>query len=205
MGIDHKVEPLTHSKIETASAAMAKAFLDYPLLVWLIPDIEERKRFTYPYARKVIEYGLRYGKTYTEPSLTSAVVYLPPKSTEMTFIRLVRSGFFLPILRLSPNKFSRFVAYNLAAGKVHKKRLSCPHWYFFMIGVDPLQRKTGIGAALIEKGLQHADEERLPCYLETHVASNVVYLEKYGFNLVEETELIKGAPHNWAMIRSARL
>jgi len=150
---------------------------------------------------KALEYGLRYGEVYSDADVSSAAVWLPPGKTTMRLDRLVRSGFALAPFKLGLSRAFRFIAFNSAAEKVHKAHLSCGHWYLLMIGVDPSRQHAGIGTALIEQGMRRADTQALPCYLETHVELNVRYFQKHGFCVVEEAELLKGGPHNWAMVR----
>jgi ribosomal protein S18 acetylase RimI-like enzyme len=201
MRSDHTVGPLVRSNVDLAAAAMARAFHDYPLFLWLRPDLGRRIRYIQWFMHKALEYGLRYGRVYSDAGTSSAAVWLPPGKTTMTFDRLVRSGFALVPFKLGLSGAFRFIAFNSAAEKIHKAYLSSGHWYLLMIGVDPSQQHAGIGTALIEQGVRRADAQALPCYLETHVESNVRYFQKHGFRLVEKAELLRGGPHNWAMIR----
>ncbi len=48
-----------------------------------------------------------------------------------------------------------------------------PHLYLAVLGADPSAQGQGVGSALLRAGLQLADEERWPAYLETATERNV--------------------------------
>ncbi|MGZ5348523.1 MAG: GNAT family N-acetyltransferase, partial [Solirubrobacterales bacterium] len=63
-------------------------------------------------------------------------------------------------------------------------------------------QRSGAGTALIRPGLERADAEGMPCYLETQRRSNIPFYERFGFELVEEVGL-DDSPRLWLMWRSA--
>ncbi len=204
MRIDHKVGPLARCNADLAVATLASAFRDYPILLWLNRSQDERARYARCLMRKALEYGLRYGAVFSDVSISGVSIWLPPGNTTMTFGRIVKSGYLYVPFTLGLTNAIRFISFNAAAEEIHKARLPGAHWYLLAIGVDPSLQHAGIGTALIEHGVQCADSQRLPCYLETHVESNIKYFEKHGFRLTEGRELFKGAPRNWSMVREAR-
>ena len=52
--------------------------------------------------------------------------------------------------------------------------------------------------------LQQADEDGLPCYLETFVADNVPFYEHRGFQMVEAGVDPESQVAFWAMLREPR-
>jgi hypothetical protein len=52
-----------------------------------------------------------------------------------------------------------------------------------------------------------ADEQGLPCYLETETAANVAYYRHHGFEVRSEWTLATDdadGPHMWGMLRLSR-
>ena len=74
-----------------------------------------------------------------------------------------------------------------------------PIWYLDQIGVEPARQGEGIGASLMELGLERARNDGLPAFLETGVAGNVAYYERFGFRLTLHDDAPLGGPHIWFM------
>lgn len=78
-----------------------------------------------------------------------------------------------------------------------------PHWYLALLAVDPEWQGRGLGGRLIQSGLDRADEDGLPAYLETQKESNVSWYARYGFDLTRTIE-IAGVPPVWCLTRPPR-
>jgi GNAT superfamily N-acetyltransferase len=76
-----------------------------------------------------------------------------------------------------------------------------PHWYGFLLGVDPVFQGKGYASALIMPMLTRLDRERLPCYLETHKEKNVSIYKHYGFKLIHEETIPRTSINHWVMLR----
>ena len=64
-----------------------------------------------------------------------------------------------------------------------------PHWHLGPIGVLPGYQGKGIGTKLMRRFCQEVDACLAPAYLETDVVQLVPYYEKFGFELVAESEI----------------
>ncbi|WP_167829440.1 GNAT family N-acetyltransferase [Nocardia vulneris] len=64
-----------------------------------------------------------------------------------------------------------------------------PHWHIGPIGVRPDQQGQGIGRRLLAAFLAKVDAERMPAFLETDVARNVVLYRSFGFEIVARAEI----------------
>ena len=74
-----------------------------------------------------------------------------------------------------------------------------PHWYLWMLGVDPPRQGQGVGSMLLQPVLWLADRESLPCYVEADKAKNVPFYQTHGFEVVEEGDVPGGGLHYWTM------
>jgi GNAT superfamily N-acetyltransferase len=72
-------------------------------------------------------------------------------------------------------------------------------WYLDCIGVDPDRQRTGVGGALIRHGLGLAAADGAAAFLETAIATNIPYYERFGFHVVDEGDAPGGGPHIWFM------
>jgi GNAT superfamily N-acetyltransferase len=74
-----------------------------------------------------------------------------------------------------------------------------PLWHLDSVGVEPGSRGTGVGAALIEHGLELARADDAGAFLETGTPRNVPYYERFGFRIVDDADAPHGGPHIWFM------
>jgi GNAT superfamily N-acetyltransferase len=88
-------------------------------------------------------------------------------------------------------KVNRYWLWKDAQAKAQADAWDDPRGYYFcnIVTVLPEAQGKGVGRALIEEVLKTADEEDMPCYLESSRREpNVAIYEKFGFRLVREME-----------------
>lgn len=195
---------LTKARIRPAAEMFARAFQDYPLFAGLIPDASERKLLLPDIFQFMIRFGVLYGEVYaTSPDLEGISVWFSSEKAEMTLWKMIRIGG-LPLIyhyfRMG-RCISRLVAYNKYAFKLHNRHAHFPHWYLFLVGIDPKFQGRGHASALIRPMLGRIDQEHLPCYLETQNRENVSMYEHYGFELVQLDTIPGTDVNHWAMLR----
>lgn len=78
-----------------------------------------------------------------------------------------------------------------------------PHRYLALLGTDPGAQGRGVGARLVQAGLDRADAEGVPTYLETQTAANVAWYARFGFTEVG-TVRVGHAPPLWLLQREPR-
>ena len=194
---------LTRSHFGKAWEMLTRAFLDYPLMSYTVPEEDRRRRATAALYASVLRYTLLYGETYTTPGIEGAACWLPPQRPFPTFLRMVRAGMLAVPFRFGWTGFQRLQAMDHVAEARHREHAAQPHWYLWVIGVDPEHQRKGVAGRLMAPVFEHADKNGLACYLETHKESNVPVYERYGYRLASTTP-IPGHPLTvWAMLRSA--
>ena len=65
------------------------------------------------------------------------------------------------------------------------------HSHLGPIGVLPEYQNLGIGAQLMGRYCKEIDECKLPAYLETDTLTNVSFYRKFGFNIIDEFEILE--------------
>jgi len=65
------------------------------------------------------------------------------------------------------------------------------HCHLGPIGVLPEFQNLGVGTQLMERYCKLVDERKLPGYLETDTVTNVSFYRKFGFNTIEEFEVLE--------------
>jgi GNAT superfamily N-acetyltransferase len=76
-----------------------------------------------------------------------------------------------------------------------------PHAHFGPFGVEPELQGQGIGSVVLREYTRRLDEAGEHSYLETEKPQNVALYQRFGFEVIDETELF-GVP-NWFMWRES--
>jgi ribosomal protein S18 acetylase RimI-like enzyme len=195
------VAKLEATQIDEASRMLARAFFDDPMVTYITPDPEKRRRHLPWFFRLATRYGQPYGESFTTPAgVGAAAIWLPPGSTITSQIRMVRLGLLLAPFKFGLPTFLRFAKITNELERLHKRDVPPEHWYLFVLGVDPERQGQGIGGAMIAPVLERADRDRLPCYLETAKERNVTFYRKHGFEVVVEGRAGDSPPY-WTMMR----
>lgn len=78
-----------------------------------------------------------------------------------------------------------------------------PFWYLHFAGTHPSFQGHGFGGAAIRAGLERADEDGLPAYLETADEKNVALYQSFGFAVKHVWQIPEG-PMFWGMQRPGK-
>jgi ribosomal protein S18 acetylase RimI-like enzyme len=151
---------------------------------------------------RYIKLGLRYGECWrSEVSLDGVAVWMPPGATDTSVAQMLSVGFgFAPWVFRWSGLRNYLHAVSLL-DRLHEQAALGPHWYLFVIGVDPLRQHRGIGSSLLAPTLDRADAQTLPCYLETDRPEDVAFYERHQFRVHTEYSYPSGGPKGWTMIR----
>ena len=76
-----------------------------------------------------------------------------------------------------------------------------PHAHFGPFGVEPELQGRGIGSIFLREYTRRLDEAGEASYLETEKPQNVALYQRFGFEVIEEAEVL--ATPNWFMWREA--
>lgn len=184
-----------------ATVALGRAFINDPLITYVIAEDDRRRRITPDLYGGIVDYALRYGAAYTTVTVAGAACWLPPGQSSPTLLRMLRAGMWRTPLRLGWKSYQRLNAFEVQAERLHQRHATKPHWYLWALGVDPAHQGKGFGGSLLQPVLGRADAEKTHCYLETQNPKNLPFYEKHGFNVCEQREVFKDAVTTWAMLR----
>jgi ribosomal protein S18 acetylase RimI-like enzyme len=196
---------LTETQLPQATAMVARAFHNDPISVYVYPDTAERTRRLPLMFRFAFHYTLRYGEITTTPQLTGAACWLPPQNTTVSIMRLLRTGALTTSLQMGLLALRRLNNAEDYMRTTQKRCLVEPHWYLWVIGVEPACQGQGIGGMLLRAGLERADTSGLPCYLETTNPQDVPLYQKFGFTIASEGEIPGSSVWMWGMVRPRRV
>jgi GNAT superfamily N-acetyltransferase len=178
--------------------ALARSFFDDPVITWMIPDEERRRRTgARGFATWLERIYLPKGEVYTDAARTGGALWAPPGKWR------------IPVglqLRLAPRFLRLFgvgrtplILRGLAElDKSHPD--DRPHWYLAILGTDPDHQGKGVGSALMQPVLERCDADGFGAYLESSKESNVPFYRRHGFEVTGEVRLPDGPPL-WPMWR----
>lgn len=182
---------------------LARAFADDPFYVWLIPRGEQEAARTLLTFELLLErLSAELKDTYTTHDLSGAAVWKAPGELHLP---LMRQLLLLPA-------FGNLLGWRRIPGvlrmvghmeSLHRQLVPEPHFYLFLLGVDPPAQGRGLGSLLMEPTLARCDREQRRAYLETSHADNLRFYERHGFQVVNEIDR-EGWPKLWLMVREPR-
>lgn len=127
-----------------------------------------------------------FGEVYTSTHTEGAVLWLRPGETEITPEKAEKGGLVKLLPLAGKEALDRFNSIFDFLAPYHKKDAPEPHWYAFVIGVDPEFQGLGMGKALMKPVIDKACMTRIPLYLETADPANIPFYQKLGFQMVRE-------------------
>jgi len=193
---------LGKADIGPASRMLARAFVDYPLLVHAVPDPARREREAAFFAQFDLHYGIRYGEVYaTSPRMEGVAVWVPSERLPMTTRRLLGAVPWRVIAALGRGVGRRLVGPSRHIDARHEVLAPFRHWFLSLLGVAPESQRHGFAGALLRPMLAAIDARGLPCYLETMEGRNVARYEHFGFKVLEESGVPGASLTSWAMLR----
>ncbi|MFI0351915.1 GNAT family N-acetyltransferase [Actinomadura sp. 9N407] len=137
--------------------------------------------------------GLEQGRVWVEDGVGAVAVWTTPRTSGEIFAELAP--------RFAELAGDRLEAYEAAESVMAAHRPQGPSWFLGVVGVDPARQGGGLGGAVIRPGLEAAEREGVPAFLETSVARNVPFYQRLGFEVTAEYDLPDGGPRTWSMTR----
>ncbi len=179
------------------AAALARAFMDDPLIEWLMPSEARRMRSLERFFGQELRLAHRKGRALTTTGGGAAALWYPPDRWKLGIGDIVRSAP-VDLVAFGPRRLPRALAVLGAMEAVHPAE---PHWYLSVIGTDPAHQGSGAGGALVRAMTDRCDAEGLPAYLESSKESNHAFYARFGFEVVGEIPTPGGGPMQWALWR----
>ena len=99
-------------------------------------------------------------------------------------------------LRAGLSRSLRFLRVDI---EMKRRHLRAPHWYLWILGVEPELQGQGLGSELLRSLRARSEADGAPCYLETDKPTSVKLYEKHGFQVTSEETLPKVPVHLWFM------
>jgi ribosomal protein S18 acetylase RimI-like enzyme len=183
----------TIDDIPRLATTATRAFADDPVLRWFFPDDEEYFALNPTLTAYLCRRWQVTGTQWCTDDAVALAGWVPPGRPD---VDVERPTIVHPEHRLAKFESLRkaFTAHTPAE----------PHWYLNMLATHPDWQRQGLAGALMGEVFRTADEQGLPCYLETETTDNVAYYRHHGFEVRSEWDLAtehESGPHMWGMLR----
>jgi GNAT superfamily N-acetyltransferase len=173
-----------------ASSILGQAFRNYPLFEHVLPNSASRIDQMKHLCHFLLRLGMSKGMVIApSDALEGVSIWLPSKGFPNSTMEAVRAGLLNLLLHVNVRAFGRFIEIGNIKGRKRAEIVGGSYWFCDMIGVDPLLQGRGVGRYMIETQLDYLDKAKMPCYLETSEVRNIVYYQKYGFDLIYQYKI----------------
>lgn len=182
----------------TVAAMLTRAFADDPLVTWVFDragrsEAARRRFFGWYFDQFVAQ-----DTCWVESSVRGAALWALPGQWAASPLRQAQLALAMAPAVRRPVRVLRGI------GQVELAHPKEPHLYLAVLGADPAAQGQGVGSALLRTGLELADEERWPAYLETATERNVALYGRFGFEVTRRIDMPGGGPPVWLMWRAPR-
>lgn len=189
----------TAADADAAAATLARAFIDDPLICYLLPGEATRPTKMPRLFKLLFKLGLPYGCCDVTSDLGAVALWRPPNRWEIPYWQYITNA--REFLGLFGVGGALKVMSTMEV--IEKRHPHEPHWYLQAIGTDPAKQGKGYGGVVIRRQLAAADDARVPAYLESSKANNIPIYQSFGFEVTGEINLPDG-PTLWPMWRKAK-
>lgn len=199
------VRDLHPTELDRATEVLVHAFDEDPALRHVLPDAEVRRRVGPRLARAWLTYAMRYGRVFVTDGLEGVALRRPPGQEHLSVWGLIVCGF-LPVLwALGPRAVWKLLVAGHVTDARHQAAVSEPHWYCWLLAVDPKHQGEGHGGALIRHTFAQADRQGRLCYLETSSERALSCHRRHGWEVVDAGVVPGTDLMVWNMVRRPAL
>jgi GNAT superfamily N-acetyltransferase len=192
---------MVRDDIAPLTSVLARAFDADPFINWFVLQDERRQaRFEETFRTVLERMSRQLIASFTTPLREGCAVWKRPGEHAIGWreqLGLLPAFGRVMGWRGVP-RFVRLMDYSQA---LHDRFVPEPHFYLFVLGVDPHQQSRGVGSRLLQPILAQCDGENRRAYLETARAENVPFYARHGFHVAHVVEE-PGFPKLWLMVRN---
>ena len=188
-----RVRVADQGDIEPVVRTLVRAFEDYPLMRQTISAVDYLDRLARYHRLFLTGIALPHGRIWTTDDHSAVAVWTTPTTRTDLFPSLAAE-----FIDIAGDRAGLAATYEQAMGILRPRE---PVWFLNVVGVEPTRQGQGLGRAVITPGLQAADADDAPAFLETQDPANVAFYEHLGFDVIAELHLPGNGPVHWAMWR----
>lgn len=184
----------------TYSDILSNAFFSDPIYQNAIRNENKRNKILSALFKSIINYGLFFGKTYIVKGKGIAL-WLPPGEERISLARALKAGMYKTPFEVGIPALLRISQFSRISEKMHHEFASEPHWYLFLLAIDPEYQRIGLGKRLMQPILNLADQQNQICYLDTSNPLAVKFYLQHGFQIAAEAHTPISGISIWGLRR----
>ena len=196
-----KVIEINKQHMDQAAETLALSFKDDPIFRYIFKTKEAYNKNAKWLFSTWVRWSVMFGKAWMTEDGNAVVLFRALGNADMSLWSMIRAGMLPTPFRLGFAAFRRF--YFEIVSTLDRKHTEVmgktPHWYGWMIGVNPEHR--GIGRHLMKHCAEIADEAQLPVFLETATDVNVSIYDYKGFEIKAKVTIAEGNFTLYFMVR----
>lgn len=166
----------THNEKKLVVDLLTRAFDNNISVNYVVK--QDKKRVTR--IRRLMEYSFElchaFGDIYLTPEKNGAVLLLMPQNKKTT-LKTIWLDLKLAVGSIGMSRILKVLSRESKIKKFYPKELM----YLWFICVDPLCQGQGIGSKILQFVIEESNKRKLPVYLETSMAKNRPFYERFNF------------------------
>lgn len=183
-----------------AAQLLGSAFADYPWTRWCVDGNDHVGRITQLQHISLEVLGFPFGLVWVaevEDEIVSVAVWSDSRT-------MVDRSLFTELTDRSRPLHGDRLTFAIEAETGGHPRPTAEHLFLETMGTHPERQRHGYGAAVLQPGLELADQQQLLCGLETSTDGNVEFYRTVGFETVDHRVIPGDGPDVWTMWRQPR-
>lgn len=194
----HKTRLLAPTDNPEIAETLALAFQNESGWSYVIPDAKQRAARLPGAFHLLLRDDHRKGAVYGTNEIEAVTLWRGPGQAHDSLWDRARS--IIPFAQVLRGSLLRGLE---VADLIEKHLPKEPFWYLHFAGCHPSFKGFGFGGAAIRAGLERADHDGLPAYLETADEHNVALYQSFGFEVKHIWQVPEG-PMFWGMQRPGK-
>ncbi|MCL4177075.1 MAG: GNAT family N-acetyltransferase [Verrucomicrobia bacterium] len=196
------VVALDRHQLPQALATLVKAFAFDPMATYFFPNAPQRGIGLAHIFQMALRHGLRGGAVDAVHDGGGVAIWLRSERATMSLPRMIRMGLLAAALRVGYAATRRIMRFLQWMEEQRLQSVASRHWYLLNLAVRPELQGQGLGSILLRSGLDRAQLQGVPCFLETTNPRNVPFYEKHGFRVIHEGHPPSGGPQVWSFLKT---
>jgi ribosomal protein S18 acetylase RimI-like enzyme len=194
------VRRATVADADLIGRTLADAFVDDPVLAWLIPPgaSHRDRRLNIFFTSKARSYLRQDKDVYVvDDGRAAALWWLGHTAWQSPAVEVAREA--RDAIRAFRGRTPRAQRVENHMMSMHPDEAN--HWYLELLGTRRIDQGNGLGGEILRTVLKRADGEGVATYLEASCERNLRLYRRHDFEVIEEVRLLGNGPTIWRMWR----